>query len=73
MSLCQKMYYAMCRDSKIKANKIWASVTIQKGFYLVESPLYGISEEIGAHCGWCAKTKVIGRIEKFEEDMKKNE
>jgi len=63
------MYYAMCRDLKIKANKIWAMKTFGQ-LYLVESPLYGIMKEESAHCGWCAKTQVIGRMEKFEEKVK---
>ena len=67
MNLCQKMYYTMCKDLKIKSNKIWAMTVIKKGFYLVESPLYGIVEEVDAHCGWCAKIDVISKIEKFEE------
>jgi hypothetical protein len=67
MSLCQKMYYAMCRDLKIKANKILASVVVQESFYLVESPFYGISQEVGAHCGWCAKIQVISKIERSQK------
>jgi len=60
----------MCRDLKIKANRIWANQIIQKGFYLVESPLYGIIEEKSAHCAWCAKTEVIAAKETFEEIKK---
>lgn len=61
------MYYAMCRDLKIKANKITAMKTGLREFYLVESPYYGITEEVGAHCGWCAKVQVISKKETFEE------